>query len=445
MIDNRINRRNEAPDNPKGKYVLYWMQGAQRIDNNHALYIAMKHANLLGLPLLVGFVLMPSYPHAVTGHYRFMLEGLSLLQKELKQMGINWVMTLGDPVQIVAKWAEEAALIVMDKGYTRFPRHMRDVLAKRLHVSLYEVDTNLIIPVEKAYPKEAYAAYAIRPHLMKLASEYASTVVLPKVQNDTQLCFEEGVEGTADMILSKHLTGLRSHEYTHAPRGGEIYAQKALDYFIAEHLKAYEGSSNHPNKSVVSRLSPYLHFGQISPVTIYERVLASGLPCAAFIEQLVVRRELAYNFVWYNKEYDQLERVMPDWAKESFERHSHDERPAVYSLNTLEEAGTYDAYWNAAQNELLQKGTIHNYMRMYWGKKIIEWSSNPQEAFDNMIYLNDTYAIDGRDPNGYAGIAWCSGKHDRPFFERKVFGKVRYMNAEGLKRKFKMEEYTWSY
>jgi deoxyribodipyrimidine photo-lyase len=229
-------------------------------------------------------------------------------------------------------------------------------------------------------------------------------------------------------------------------RGGFSKAMDVLMQFIENGITGYAEFSNDPDLMQTSGLSPYLHFGQISPMTIVEQMYQTGTFDEAFFEQLVVRRELAYNYVYYENGYDQsLAAILPKWALETLMVHSGDTRDYHYTPWVFECAKTHDPYWNAAQCQLIAEGTIHNYMRMYWGKKIIEWSETPDEAFQTMLYLNDKYALDGRDPNGYAGIAWCFGKHDRPWQERQIFGKVRYMNEAGLKRKFKMSDYVARY
>jgi deoxyribodipyrimidine photo-lyase len=194
-----------------------------------------------------------------------------------------------------------------------------------------------------------------------------------------------------------------------------------------------------------SGLSPYLHFGQIGPLEVALTVReAPGIPekaKEAFLEEMIVRRELSANFVFYNPRYDTYEGALPAWSRATLEKHRHDPRPYLYGLQELENAATHDLYWNAAQEEMVKTGRMHNYMRMYWGKKIIEWSASPEEAWDTALYLNNRYELDGRDPNAFAGIAWCFGKHDRPWAEHPVFGQVRFMNQKGLDRKFRMKAY----
>jgi len=224
--------------------------------------------------------------------------------------------------------------------------------------------------------------------------------------------------------------------------GGTTEAKRRLKAFIRDKLDHYDNLRNDPCLDATSNMSPYLHFGHISPLYIALKVLESGSPGKeAYLEELIVRRELSHNFVFYNSKYDRID-CLPPWARNTLNLHSHDKREYVYSLKEFEQAKTNDPYWNAAQKEMVITGKMHGYMRMYWGKKILEWSKNPKEGFRIALYLNNKYELDGRDPNGFAGIAWCFGKHDRAWGERKVFGKVRYMNAAGLERKFNPKDYV---
>jgi deoxyribodipyrimidine photo-lyase len=224
--------------------------------------------------------------------------------------------------------------------------------------------------------------------------------------------------------------------------GGTAEAKKHLQNFIENKLDDYPEHRNDPTKQCVSNMSPYLHFGQISPLYIALQILktdSSGVD--SYLEELIVRRELAINFVFYNTQYDSFE-GLPEWPKKTLNEHKKDKRDYLYTARELEKAETHDPYWNAAQKEMTIKGKMHGYMRMYWGKKIIEWTKTPQEAYKTALHLNNKYEIDGRDPNGFAGVAWCFGKHDRPWKERPIFGKTRYMNANGLRRKFDAEAYV---
>jgi deoxyribodipyrimidine photo-lyase len=251
---------------------------------------------------------------------------------------------------------------------------------------------------------------------------------------------ETGLEGpqqdasvTTDSIASNPLQYI----------GGYTEASRRLYLFLKERFLDYYTQRNDPGFDIRSGLSPYLHFGQISPLEIIQKVKEYRGPKKAeeaFIEQLFIRRELSVNYVYYNKEYGSY-RGLPRWALKTLEEHASDNRPYEYTTEQLEEAQTHDPYWNAAMKEMMLTGSMHSYMRMYWGKKIIEWSETPHHAFDTMLLLNNTYFLDGRDPNSYAGVAWCFGGHDRPWKEREIFGKVRYMNRNGLERKFDMDAY----
>jgi deoxyribodipyrimidine photo-lyase len=215
-----------------------------------------------------------------------------------------------------------------------------------------------------------------------------------------------------------------------------------LTEFIKKKLDLYPVKRNDPNQDVTSHMSPYLHFGQISPLYIALRVIDSNSKGKeAYLEELIVRRELSHNYVFYNNKYDKYV-SLPPWAKNTLNFHGRDKREYIYSLKDFEGAKTHDVYWNAAQKEMVLTGKMHGYMRMYWGKKILEWTKSPPEGFKIALYLNNKYELDGRDPNGYAGVAWCFGKHDRAWSERRVFGKIRYMNAAGLKRKFNADKYV---
>jgi len=224
--------------------------------------------------------------------------------------------------------------------------------------------------------------------------------------------------------------------------GGQEEANRHLEIFLETKIDRFEKERNDPNCDCLSEMSPFLHFGQISPCLIARRVMESGSSgIEAYLEELIVRRELSMNFVFYNSRYDSFE-ALPPWAQKTLNEHRSDRREYVYSLSELEDGMTHDPYWNAAQREMVAKGKMHGYMRMYWGKKILEWSPDPETAISSANYLNDRYELDGRDPNGYSGILWCFGKHDRAWAERSVFGKARYMNSNGLKRKFDADAYV---
>ena len=438
----RIKIDSNRSDDADGKYVLYWMQSAQRTIDNHALSLAIQKANQHKCPVLVAFVVTPNFPNGNTRHFRFMLEGLFEVADKLKMLNIGFVMRVGEPLEIVPALARDAISLVMDNAYDQYGKGIRGRLKDIVKCSVYTVDTNLVIPVEMAYPKEAYAAYAIRPSIMRRIFDYVDDpqFVEPDIHFDDQI--ETEPFNDLDAFMTKHLNKLE-----HVPKSlrfvsGENAAWTKLEAFIDHKLERYASDQSSPHIDGTSTLSPYLHFGQIAPVSILKKVLASGNNADAFIEQLIVRRELAYNFIYYTEsDLAVLSNILPNWAKESLTLHKMDVREYVYDLDVLEQAKTHDEFWNAAQQEMVISGHMHNTMRMYWGKKIIEWSTSPDVAYDVMRYLNDKYQLDGRDPNGYAGIAWCFGKHDRPWQERPIFGKIRYMNYAGLNRKYDMKGY----
>jgi deoxyribodipyrimidine photo-lyase len=307
-----------------------------------------------------------------------------------------------------------------------------------------QVESNVVVPVEAAYGKEAYSAAVLRPRVGRLIDRFlapVSAVPLARDSHGMPLDLPDLVDTAAIMrLLHAHI------DATVAPvpslRGGSTAALARLDAFLADKLGRYDGDRNDPTADGGSGLSPYLHFGQISPLRVALRVRAiGGAGSGPFLEQLIVRRELAANLVQYNDRYDAWE-GLPAWCRATLGIHANDPREHVYPLAHFEAARTHDPYWNAAQRELLATGRMHGYMRMYWGKKILEWSASPAEAFRTALCLNDRYALDGRDPNGFAGVGWCFGLHDRPWAERPVFGMVRYMNAAGLRRKFDADGYV---
>jgi deoxyribodipyrimidine photo-lyase len=316
-------------------------------------------------------------------------------------------------------------------------------VASRVDCPLVQVESDVVVPVEEASPKEEYSAATLRRKLDQKRKAYLLPVgetVLRKEDSFRGIDrFDvEDVDGalarlSVDRGVTRGKTGLR---------GGTPAAKTLLEDFLANRLDDYPERRNDPVADGTSRMSPYLHFGQISPLSIALRVIDAGGPGRdAYLEELIVRRELGVNFVTYNDRYDRFE-GLPEWCRKTLARHRKDKREYLYGLKEFEEGRTHDPYWNAAQNEMVGTGGMHGYMRMYWGKKILEWAETPEEAFRIALHLNNRYEIDGRDPNGYAGVAWCFGKHDRPWGERKVFGNIRYMNDRGLRRKFDADAYV---
>lgn len=432
--------RQEAQE---GTYVLYWMQSSQRVEYNHALEFAIQKSNERRKPLLVYFGLTDGFPEANERHYTFMLEGLQEVQLELERRKIRFLVRHISPEQGALELSKNADLLIVDRGYLRIERQWRAFVAKQATCPVIQVETNVILPVEEVSPKEEYAAATIRRKIHTKLPDYAIPLretVLQRGSLSLELPFTSLDIGNIKELVSKMDI---DHSVKSSPYyiGGTSRARTLLDAFLVSKLPQFADKRNDPGSQFSSDLSPYLHFGQLSPLYIYERV--KNLPLTtkdAFLEELIVRRELSMNFVYYNPSYDSYD-CIPDWAKNTLSAHERDPRGALYSLEELEQANTSDPYWNAAQTELLVTGKMHGYMRMYWGKKILEWTSHPRLAYERALYLNNKYQLDGRDPNGFAGVAWCFGKHDRPWQERPIFGMVRYMNDKGLARKFNMKSY----
>jgi deoxyribodipyrimidine photo-lyase len=425
----------------KGDYVLYWMQASQRAEYNHALEYSIQRANKLKVPVVVLFGITDNYPDANLRHYYFMLEGLVDAQKKLQRRGIKFIVKHQSPEKAAVELSDRACLLVVDTGYTHIQSRWRTYTAKNINCSMIEVETNLIVPVWEASDKENFSAGTFRPRITAKLDYY-----LKKVRHRKPLYDSLSIRiGSFDINnIDEAVSRLdidRSVKQTRF-KGGTNEAKRLLTEFIKKKLDLYPVKRNDPNQDVTSHMSPYLHFGQISPLYIALRVIDSNSKGKeAYLEELIVRRELSHNYVFYNNKYDKYV-SLPPWAKNTLNFHGRDKREYIYSLQDFEGAKTHDAYWNAAQKEMVLTGKMHGYMRMYWGKKILEWSKNPKEGFKIALYLNDKYELDGRDPNGYAGVAWCFGKHDRAWSERMVFGKIRYMNAKGLKRKFNADKYV---
>jgi deoxyribodipyrimidine photo-lyase len=434
-----LNNRGIIAGNP---YVLYWMQSAQRAECNHALEYAIRQANLLKKPLLVYFGVTEDFPEGNARHYRFMLEGLKETASVLKQRNIRLLVRRISPEKGALALSKSAIVTVTDRGYLKVERAWRDALAKGAACRTIQVETNALVPVETASGKEEYAAMALRPKVARLMDTYARPLEETAVHHPSlglSLPYEAfNIEDTGAALKALNL----DNTVTPSPlTGGTSQAKRLLETFISSKLAAYPDMKNVPGLEGSSALSSYLHFGQISPLAVLLAVKeAPEAAREAFLEELVVRRELGMNFALYNGAYDTFD-CLPSWAKATLDRHRGDRRPYLYSLEELEGAGTHDGYWNAAQAEMALAGRMNGYMRMYWGKKILEWAKTPEEAFRRALYLNNRYSLDGRDPNSFAGVAWCFGKHDRPWKEREIFGTVRFMNARGLERKFDMKHY----
>ncbi|HUU78820.1 MAG TPA: deoxyribodipyrimidine photo-lyase [candidate division Zixibacteria bacterium] len=445
LIQNtRKQKLNTYSPNLDGEYVIYWMQSSQRASYNHALEFAIEEANELQKPLIVFFGLTDSFPEANERHFYFMVEGLKGVKQQLYTKGINFVIRKTSPELGIAKLAKEAASVIVDRGYLRIEKKWRRFALGKLECPLIQIESNVIVPIEETSDKEEYAAATIRPKITRKLDEYLVTLkerVLKKhsLEFDIESLDIANIEQVISKLATDHSVK-KSDQY----RGGLTECKKNLELFIEKKLWNYDKGRNDPVKDYISHLSPYLHYGQVSPLFIALEIQKTTNVEAkkAFLEQLIVRRELSSNFVFYNNDYDNYNAILPNWTKSTLEDHIKDSREYIYTQDEFELEKTHDPFWNAAQKEMVITGKMHNYMRMYWGKKILEWTKTPEEAYNIAIYLNNKYELDGRDPNGYTGVAWIFGKHDRPWKERPIFGKIRYMNANGLRRKFDAEGYV---
>ena len=435
------------------QYVLYWMQQSQRIHFNHALNEAIKFANQRKLPLVIFFGLTTSYPEANERHYAFMLEGLKEVQEISCKFGMTFVLRIGELTEMIKPLLGDADALFMDMGYLVYQKEMRSNVInhvlnneKDLHVEM--IDSDLLVPVLVASQKVEYGAYTIRPKIRRLIDNFRDFYKIETLTHQMKLDIPSDDELTNIDQLIEKLDIDHSVKKSRFYSGGYIEGMKQFHRFVTHKIDQYP-MSNDPSLDLTSKLSLYLHFGQISSLELYERLnqLVSqgkviGQAFDAFVEQLIIRRELAFNYVYYQKGYDRFETMTETWAYVTMNEHHEDIRSTIYTTDDYMNFKTHDPYFNAAMKEMVITGYMHNYMRMYWAKKIIEWSATHKEAYQTIIYLNNKYFIDGRDANSYAGVAWCFGKHDRAWTERPIFGKLRYMNQAGLQRKFDIDNYV---
>jgi len=452
MNKNRLLHIKDGKLNQERKYVLYWMQQSQRVHFNHALNHAIQVANLYQLPLVCLFVLDDKYPEANERSYAFMLEGIKEVKKLLEKLGINFVFKLGNPVEVVRSYLSDAQAFVMDRGYLSHQRSWRkeiyELVKNDASLMIDMVDTDLIVPVHIASQKVEYGAYTLRPKLKKLFSEYRDFTKLEVLNFKKVLILESDHDLDDIFLLINDINIDKTVKKSLYYQGGYSVASTMFSSFIFDKSDEYPESSD-PSKDVTSLMSMYLHFGQISSLELLERLYLAlnqgqikGESFDQYIEQLLVRRELAFNFVYYQEGYDKFDSMTESWAYQTMNAHELNHKEHIYDLKHYETYDTHDPYFNAAMKQMIKTGYMHNYMRMYWAKKIIEWSSSFEVAYKNILYLNNKYFIDGRDPNSYTGVAWCFGKHDRAWTERAIFGKLRYMNDKGLERKFNIQAYV---
>ena len=452
-MQDRVRPLNSAPIRSKengASYVLYWTGANRRVEGNHALAHAATLANELKLPLLYYEPLTCAYPSANDRLHTFILEGVPDNAARLHSKGIGYCFHLrrrfSDPADTIFQLAAKAAAVISDDYPTFYPAYQNATVPPQLACTCYAVDSSCVIPMNR-FEKRQYAAYTIRPRVQKLLPEYLKPVEVPHVHHR----FTENISSWHLEVERKHIPAIvASCEIDHSVppsisfTGGSEAAELHLKHFLHENLKRYPEGRNEPGQRATSNLSPYLHFGQIGALdvalAVREYAAEHELSSAEFIEELTVRRELAFNFLRFADQKNWLANL-PDWAQATLRDHERDRRPVLYTYEQLEQGRTGDEIWNACQKELLLRGKIHGYYRMYWGKKVIEWTPTYEEALQTLIRFHDRFALDGRDPNTYTNILWLFGLHDRPWQERPVFGKTRYMTADGLRRKTDVASY----
>lgn len=442
----------EEPPQAQGGPVIYWMSRDQRVQDNWALLYACQQAKMSNAPVAVAFNLVPEYLNAGARQFGFMLRGLRQLEPKLRALNIQFFLLQGNPVETIPKLVKEsgASLLVVDYSPLRLGRVWRSEVATTLQgkCPMHEVDAHNIVPVWEASNKREYAARTIRPKInAKLPQFLTEFPRVPEQVADWPLTAPPKQEIDWDGLLEDVLKrGAHVPEVTWC-KPGEEAGEQALSAFLSKaRLSKYSTGRNDPAlPDALSGLSPYFHFGQLAPqrAALEASKLKSQFKASVegFLEEMIIRRELSDNYCHYVPNYDSLDAAY-DWARETLNAHRHDKREFLYSREDLEKGKTHDPLWNAAQLEMTATGKMHGYIRMYWAKKILEWTASPEEAIEISIWLNDKWELDGRDPNGYVGCMWSvAGIHDQGWTERPIFGKIRYMNYAGCKRKFDIEKY----
>jgi deoxyribodipyrimidine photo-lyase len=487
--DLRVRLLNSGEVNRSGDYVLYWMTMFRRMHYNFALEEAVGWAKELRKPLVVLEALRYGYRWASDRIHRFVIEGMAANEKSFANTSAYYYPFLETEDQpgrrsqgegLVEALAERASVVITDDFPCFFIPAMLRWMGPRIPVRFEAIDSNGLLPMraaERDYP----TAYAFRrflhhnlaPHLEQLPKKNPlARSNLPQFSGLPSKLLKRWPRGTAEQLSAspKFLASLPiDHQVKSATfSGGSHVAQEVSKRFLDERLEKYGEERNEPQKDGASGLSPYLHFGHISVHEVFAEMAqreswspaqlagkkATGqregwwsmsASAESFLDELVTWRELGYNFCSHRRDYDRYE-SLPGWARKSLDDHAKDKRTSLYSPEQFERAETHDQLWNAAQNQLVREGRMHNYLRMLWGKKILEWSASPQEALRIMVNLNNKYAVDGRNPNSYSGIFWCLGRFDRPWApERPIFGCIRYMSSDNTAKKFRVKDYIARY
>lgn len=479
----RIRVRNAAPMREPGDFVLYWMIAFRRTRWNFALQRAIEWARKLDRPLVILEGLRCGYHWASDRLHRFILDGMADNAQRLRDKPVLYYPYV-EPAPDAGKGmlealAARACVVVTDDFPCFMLPNMVVAAARQVNVCLEQVDSNGLLPMRAAsqvfptaFALRRFMQKHLRPHLAELPSADPLARIKLPILRSLGAEFSRRWPAASPALLAGDAKELARLPIDHAvpvaaTRGGMVAAEGQLRRFLDERLARYVDERSQPEADVASGLSPYLHFGHVSAHQVFaelarredwseDRLAATtsgakdgwwGMsgPAEAFLDELVTWRELGFNMCWQRADYDRYE-SLPDWARRTLEKHARDRREHVYSPAQFEQAETHDPLWNAAQRQLVREGRIHNYLRMLWGKKVLEWSPSPRDALEVLIELNNKYALDGRDPNSYSGIFWCLGRYDRPWFpERPIFGQVRYMSSDNTARKFRVRAYVERY
>lgn len=479
----RVFKRNENEPNPEGAFVLYWMQINRRLHYNFALEYAVAWANKLGKPLLIFEALSCDYPWRTARTHWFIMQGMAEHQEIADKEGFNYYSFLeeeaGEYPALFRELAAKSCLVVTDEYPIFIMRKRNESIPQTLDVPYYSIDSNGIIPM-KMSDKAPYSAYIFRKtmqkHFRHCFEHPPKENPLTDLQNREKVQLGESITQkypdakTAGRFSKEWLAGIDVDQSVKplAIEGTRKAGLERTTQFLEFDLKAYDEERNDPDTEGTSRLSPWLHFGKISEHELVDHALrrqprdwsrdtlkpqngkrdgffGGETGIEAWLDELITWREVGFHFAHHTPNYDQFE-SLPDWAQETLTEHEADPRPVVYTYEQLANAETEDDIWNAAQRQLVREGRIHNYLRMLWGKKVLQWTPDARTALDYLIRLNNIYAIDGRDPNSYSGIFWIFGRFDRAWGpERKIFGKVRYMTSDSTRKKVKIKEYLKKY
>lgn len=423
--------------------VVYWMSRDQRVADHWGLLWAQQEAIIYERSLIVVFCLTEDYPDATPMQVDFMVQGLKPIVTALQNLNIGWIFLQESPNTAMPKFLNgiDAHSLICDFFPLKIQKAWRKQLAEEITIPIHEVDSHNIIPAWTTSNKREYAAYTIRPKIKRLLDDFLTDI--PPLSPHPFPCTSDHISSYEMWTVPDFPTVSTTTSFSGI--SGEEKALAAAQTFIETGLEMYDTTRNDPCQSGQSGLSPYLHFGQLSAQKLARMILSFGANheiTEPFLEELIVRRELSDNFCLYEENYDSMD-SFSNWAQITLDQHRADIRDHCYSLEALERGKTHEQLWNCCQLDLVRSGKLHGFLRMYWAKKILEWTKTPETALAYAITLNDKYSIDGHDPNGYAGIAWSiGGVHDRAWGERPVFGKIRYMNEAGCRRKFNVNSYT---